>query len=311
MSSTLVIAAIAAVLFATAGVNAETHTIRFNNQCGHGTPQLIQGGNVLSTGDDYTSNGVFSAGIAYLQTGNCGFNGEECTMVEMTLVNPTSPGSGSSTDITLIAPHAFNVQTSFSYFNGCNGSGANCASADCNTAFFQSDDNQVQVQCETNNVDLLISFCSDATQDVNNQGSGEPASSSAAAQPASTHVASPSPDPQPAPSSVAVHSSAKASPTLPAVAPSSSIAPVVNPAPSSAAPVLAASSAVISASAPASAASASATTPNRKTCKNANKKRRSASPEPEPAAKAQSRAIYDAHRRHHARAAVRRHDSPF
>ncbi|EMD37829.1 hypothetical protein CERSUDRAFT_114477 [Gelatoporia subvermispora B] len=172
MSLTLV-TAFAAVLFATAGVNAETHTVRFNNQCGHGTPQLILNGAVVSTGQDYTSNAPIS-GIAYLQTGDCGFNGEECTMVEMTLINPTTPGGGSSTDITLIAPHAFSVQTSFSYFNGCDNTGANCASSTCDTAFFQPNDNQVQVQCETNNVDLLISFCSDATQDASNQGSARP-----------------------------------------------------------------------------------------------------------------------------------------
>lgn len=29
-------------------------------------PQLIQGGKVLSTGEDYTVNGAFSAGIAYV-----------------------------------------------------------------------------------------------------------------------------------------------------------------------------------------------------------------------------------------------------
>lgn len=36
--------------------------------------------------------------------GSCGDNGEGCTLVETTLVNPTTPGSGSSTDISLIPP---------------------------------------------------------------------------------------------------------------------------------------------------------------------------------------------------------------
>ncbi|KAH9858836.1 hypothetical protein C2E23DRAFT_695453, partial [Lenzites betulinus] len=153
----------AVAVLAGALARAEQHTIRFENKCGKGTPQLIQGGKVLSTGQDYTSNGPFSAGIAYLQTGGCGFNGEDCTLLEMTLVNPTAPGAGSSTDISLITPHAFNVETSFSYFGGCDGQGATCSSGTCKTAFFQPNDNQVQVQCQTENVGLLITFCGDAT----------------------------------------------------------------------------------------------------------------------------------------------------
>ena len=36
--------------------------------------------------------------------GGCGFNGEGCTLVEVTLQNPTTAGSGSSADISLIEP---------------------------------------------------------------------------------------------------------------------------------------------------------------------------------------------------------------
>ncbi|KAG5352145.1 hypothetical protein C0989_003562 [Termitomyces sp. Mn162] len=109
-------------------VKAEQHTVHFENKCGFGTPTLIQGPNVLSTGADFTSNGPLISAIAYLQTGACGFNGESCTLVETTLVNPnpSKPGSGSSTDISLIPPHAFSVASGFSYFNGCNGAGADC-----------------------------------------------------------------------------------------------------------------------------------------------------------------------------------------
>ncbi|PCH43867.1 glycopeptide, partial [Wolfiporia cocos MD-104 SS10] len=161
MSFTLLTGLVAATLFATA--SAETHTIRFNNQCGYGTPQLVYNGAAVSTGQDYTVDGSFS-GIAYLQTGDCGLNGEECLLLEMTLINPTVPGGGSSADISLIAPHAFNVQGSFSYFNGCNNTGANCADASCAAAFYQPDETEVQVACETDDVDLLIAFCADATQ---------------------------------------------------------------------------------------------------------------------------------------------------
>ena len=51
--------------------------------------------------------------ITDLYPGECLLNGEKCTTLEMTLVNPTAPGAGSSTDISLITPHAFNVETSF------------------------------------------------------------------------------------------------------------------------------------------------------------------------------------------------------
>jgi hypothetical protein len=52
---------------------------------------LIQGPNTLSTGGAYTSNGPLIGAIAYLQTGSCGFNGENCITVETTLVC-TFPG---------------------------------------------------------------------------------------------------------------------------------------------------------------------------------------------------------------------------
>ncbi|KAJ7153226.1 hypothetical protein C8R46DRAFT_1228167 [Mycena filopes] len=143
--------------------NAETHTVTFANKCGFGTPKLIQGPNTLSSGGEsvspFTTNGPLISAIAYLQTGSCGFNGEGCTMVETTLKNPTSAGGGSSTDITLIPPHEFSVTTGFGYYNGCDGAGADCASQDCLTAFHKSTDTWVQVACQTNDVNLVVTFC--------------------------------------------------------------------------------------------------------------------------------------------------------
>ncbi|KAJ6468552.1 Glp-like protein [Mycena vitilis] len=152
-------ATLALLAVAAGNVAAETHTVTFNNNCHTGTPMLIQGTNVLSTGGAYTVNGPLNSAIAYLQTGNCGFNGDGCTMVETTLKNPTTPGGGSSTDITLIAPHAFSVTTGFGYYNGCDGAGADCTSASCPTAFHATGDTQVQVACQTNDVNLVITFC--------------------------------------------------------------------------------------------------------------------------------------------------------
>ncbi|KAF7378285.1 Glycopeptide [Mycena sanguinolenta] len=155
------LAAFTAIAFAAGQALAETHTVTFANNCGYGTPTLIgQGGAVLSTGGAYTSNGALIGAIAYLQTGSCGFNGEGCTLVETTLVNPTSAGSGSSTDISLISPHAFSVTTGFGYLGGCAPAGADCNNANCNTAFHQPDDTFVQVACQEDNANLVITFCS-------------------------------------------------------------------------------------------------------------------------------------------------------
>ncbi|QRV78084.1 hypothetical protein RhiJN_06099 [Ceratobasidium sp. AG-Ba] len=151
----------AVVALSTLGVAAETHTVRFTNNCSRGTPKLVQSGNVLhSGGGTYTRNGPLTAAIAYLDVG-CKINGENCATVETTLKNPTSPGAGSSTDVTLITPHKFSVKTGFKYYNGCDGQGKTCSSANCCpiNAFCKPDDYQAQVQCQTNNVNLEIIFC--------------------------------------------------------------------------------------------------------------------------------------------------------
>ncbi|KAJ7617088.1 glycopeptide [Roridomyces roridus] len=140
--------------FALSTVRAETHTVHFTNNCGFGTPTLIQGPNVLSTGGDFTINGPLISAIAYLQTGGCGFNGENCVLVETTLENGFS-----STDLSLIPPHAFQVTTGFGYFNGCNGAGADCQEPNCPAAFESPDQTFKQVGCPAANVNLAITFC--------------------------------------------------------------------------------------------------------------------------------------------------------
>ncbi|KAJ3993582.1 hypothetical protein F5050DRAFT_1577294, partial [Lentinula boryana] len=122
-------------------------------------PVLKRNGATLSTGGSFTSNGKRNRACQFYIHLGCGTDGEGCTMVETTLINPTTPGSGSSTDITLIPPHSFSVTTGFGYFNGCNGAGADCTNANCPTAFHQPDDTHVQVACQANNVDLVITFC--------------------------------------------------------------------------------------------------------------------------------------------------------
>ncbi|KAJ3831460.1 glycopeptide [Lentinula raphanica] len=137
----LLSAKFAALIVFVVGVQAETHTVVFVNRCGRGTPRLKRNGVTLSTGGPYTSNG-------------CGADGEGCTMVETTLVNPTTPGSGSSTDITLIPPHEFSVTTGFGYYNGCDGTNPSCP-----LAFRKPSDTFAQVACQADNVNLAITFC--------------------------------------------------------------------------------------------------------------------------------------------------------
>ncbi|TDL18840.1 hypothetical protein BD410DRAFT_461446 [Rickenella mellea] len=140
-------------------VNAEQHTVHFVNRCGFGTPTLIVGGRIVSTGGDFTSTGPIINAISYLQTGACGFNGEGCTTVGTSLRNPASSSPISSTTINLIPPHSFSVTTGFGYFNGCDGLGEDCTNANCPGAFHKPTDTFPQITCETNDVNLEITFC--------------------------------------------------------------------------------------------------------------------------------------------------------
>ncbi|KAI0341995.1 hypothetical protein BDW22DRAFT_224389 [Trametopsis cervina] len=275
----------ASVLVALSVVQAESHTISFDNKCGRGTPTLIVGGQIVSTGQPYTSGSTIS-GIAYLQTGECLFNGEHCTLLEMTLNNPTCTGCGSSTDISLIPPHAFNVEASFSYSGQCNGKGATCSTPNCNTAFFVPDDNQVQVQCEEPDTNLVITFCGSGSSPAppSSPSSAKPSPTTVSSQVAQSANAAPSKAPQnvappPPPPSVI------ASPAKPAPAsPSSSSSPAATSSPSSAAPAT--------------------PTNNRGSCRN---KRRAL----QARAEKEARDLYNLHRRHHARHAPGAFDRSF
>ncbi|PIL32317.1 hypothetical protein GSI_05563 [Ganoderma sinense ZZ0214-1] len=130
-------------------VVGETHTVHFDNRCGHGTPKLVQGGKVLSSGEDFTIHGPLVSAIAYLQTGDCGLNGENCTLIQTTLQNG---GSGSDTDISLVSPHKFSVTSGFGYYGGCDGAGADCKDQECPEQYHP-------VPCSADNVNLAITFC--------------------------------------------------------------------------------------------------------------------------------------------------------
>ncbi|KAJ6593882.1 hypothetical protein B0H19DRAFT_919335 [Mycena capillaripes] len=160
MALTLVSAALL-VLTSAISVGAESHTVKFDNRCGYGTPQLIKGGDVLTT-TSYTSTGELAAAIASSKnTGSCGFNGEHCTLLELTMTNPVAVGGGSSADISLIDP----------FYDGCDGIGTTCDSPGCNTAFKQPDDTWVQVACQDDNANLLITFCPDGSSSSSSHSS--------------------------------------------------------------------------------------------------------------------------------------------
>ncbi|KAK7687771.1 hypothetical protein QCA50_008990 [Cerrena zonata] len=146
--------------FSTAAyVYAESHTVVFVNDCGFGTPLLkAQDGTTLSTGGTFTINGPLIGAIAFLQTGSCSDKGEGCTIVEITLQNPTTPGNGSSVDINFLPPdHTFSGPTGFGYFNGCDGAGADCTTPNCPTPFPHQ--GPLEVDCDADNVNLAVTFC--------------------------------------------------------------------------------------------------------------------------------------------------------
>ncbi|KAG7439288.1 uncharacterized protein BT62DRAFT_924809 [Guyanagaster necrorhizus] len=69
----------------------ELHTVKMVNQCGTRILTLSQNFTVLSTGTEETGTGPFESAMA-LDTDDCGFNREYCTIVEITLKNPTVLG---------------------------------------------------------------------------------------------------------------------------------------------------------------------------------------------------------------------------
>ncbi|KAF8888272.1 glycopeptide [Infundibulicybe gibba] len=149
------LASVAVFLSVMGSASAETHTVTFQNKF----PMLMQNFRAISTGRPYVSNGPLISAIAYLQTGPCLQSGENCAIVETTLRNPPSPGAGSSTDISLIPPHKFNVKTGFHYTHGCDNQGTTCDNANCPKAYRKTDDNFALVNCQANDVNLVITFC--------------------------------------------------------------------------------------------------------------------------------------------------------
>jgi len=137
------------------GAAAETHTIMFTNDCGTGTPTLVENGYVVSTGAPITNNGPFSF-VAFLQTGSCGSEGEGCTTVEGTLQN----SSPSFANVTLTPPHAFSGPAGYGFYGGdgsCDGLGFDCTQPSCPSPFGVL--GGTQTECSAANINLVITFC--------------------------------------------------------------------------------------------------------------------------------------------------------
>ncbi|TDL18828.1 hypothetical protein BD410DRAFT_686748, partial [Rickenella mellea] len=85
----------------------------------------------------------------------CGFNGENCTVLETSLQIPTSPDTGSETDISLTAPCTTNGYA-FKILCPRNPTGS---TANLTEAFHEPGNPPAQAVWQANNVDLAITFC--------------------------------------------------------------------------------------------------------------------------------------------------------
>ncbi|VDC03310.1 unnamed protein product [Peniophora sp. CBMAI 1063] len=138
-------------------VRGETHTVRFTNNCGFGTPILIGSDSVLSRGADYTTNSSIGSARAYLDYDACGTDGSNCTIAELGLTN----SGGSIADISLVSPFEFSVATCLSFYNGCDGLGFSCTESDCSGVWRKPTDSAGTIlRCQGfNNVNVAITFC--------------------------------------------------------------------------------------------------------------------------------------------------------
>ncbi|KAH7883342.1 hypothetical protein F5I97DRAFT_228907 [Phlebopus sp. FC_14] len=165
-----------------------THTVNMTNNCGFGvvrrntSPTLDQIPSItLATGSQSYTNATVQAG-AFLNTGYCGPNGGNCTTVDISM-NDTM----SVVVVDLIPTHVFSVPVGFTYFNGCDGAGVSCLSADCINAIRDPSEDSGIVTCSVAGAGVLVTFCPnfDVTSSTTSMG--------ATASPSSTTTSASSP----------------------------------------------------------------------------------------------------------------------
>ncbi|KAF8600276.1 hypothetical protein BDV93DRAFT_496924 [Ceratobasidium sp. AG-I] len=162
--STTVFAAITSLGVASLSIRdwQESHTITFQNNCGKGTPQLQRNGKILSTGEPFTQKGRHLVATAWLATDGCGPSGENCTLVELDLMNAINTTTDSSTNILIADQYKFSVPVKFQYFGSCSTSNE-CLSASCcpqgAVCNDSEPDNMSERLCLANNANVAITFC--------------------------------------------------------------------------------------------------------------------------------------------------------
>ncbi|KAE9409376.1 hypothetical protein BT96DRAFT_970278 [Gymnopus androsaceus JB14] len=177
LSSPRLIALIAMIFVA--GTRAETHTVSFLNNCGEGTPTLMQNGARFLL-EKITQLTVFLIRPSRISTSPVCANGADCTAVVITLSNeivisPTTTYNvhrfGSSSSLLCryrirvrCAPMAKTIQVLTRnsidrYYNGCDDLGADCLEAGCIEGYQSGDTAIPQIICEDDNADIVITFC--------------------------------------------------------------------------------------------------------------------------------------------------------
>jgi len=109
----------------------------------------------LATGSQSYTNGTVQAN-AFLNTGYCGPNGGNCTIVDISMNDTIS-----IVVVDLIPTNVFTVPVNFTYFDGCDGAGVSCLSSTCVNAIRDPSENSGMVTCSMAGAGVLVTFCPD------------------------------------------------------------------------------------------------------------------------------------------------------
>ncbi|KAK0193195.1 hypothetical protein F5146DRAFT_372892 [Armillaria mellea] len=126
-------------------VVSASHSIRFFNYCGSGTPTIVTHGSrtSLDVGTTFLSNSDVDGVIhSFLEQGTCGNNGTECTTVDVDLTIP---------EASISKTNQFSVPLSLQYSCANNSIYfAECYSSNCNPT---------PISCNSFDSQLIITFC--------------------------------------------------------------------------------------------------------------------------------------------------------
>ncbi|KAH9942095.1 hypothetical protein B0H21DRAFT_525818 [Amylocystis lapponica] len=149
------------------------YSVSVVNDCGYGVPVLDRiPSDTIATGTGVVfQNTTILDAFAFLNTGNCGPNGGNCTAVEVNLGNPDG---SSNAMVDLVPTHVYSVAVSFSFYNACTGAGTSCLTESCVNA--ARDDSEINglVSCPAANdpdhsAGLLVTWCPDIPQNYSSR----------------------------------------------------------------------------------------------------------------------------------------------